>query len=301
MTTSSSPVQVRANLLDALRLDLVGPELELGNNTEVLNQNPSRWYLTGFLIPTGADEEQAKDEDSDDELENSSEAGGGDDSAEPDKAIVRRARFPASIGVSVLLAAEASSVDVVVRWGDYTQQLPEEGVAKTLWSRKPCQETITIDLPSGKKRWRSDVSIPNSLGLQLAVALKQLPDNVTAGLPKGTRSVSLFLVNNRTPAPDEKRDEAFIFQASLEVSTDVPFVPRPDLRSIGSKEWDMQVADLQYRDAFEYVVGHTISTYAEIEDAQCSKVRTRWIRRQMSKRYRPVKSPAWSLGWRRFR
>ena len=275
--SASTPVKVRENLLDALRLDLVGPEPGLGNNTEVLNQNPSRWYLTGFLIPTGAGEEQAKDEDSDDELETSSEAGGADDGTEPDKAVVRRARFPASIGVSALLAEEASSIDVVVRWGDYEQLLPDEELGKNLWRRKACQETVTIELPTGKNRWRKDVGVPNSLGLQLAVALKQLPENASAGLPKGTRSVSLFLVNNRTPAPDEKRDEAFIFQASLEVSTEVPFVPRPDLRSIGSKEWDMQVADLQYRDAFEYVVGHTISTYAEVEDGQCSKVRTRWI------------------------
>lgn len=273
----STPLDVRSSLLDALRLDLVGPEPGLGNITEVLNQNPSRWYLTGFLIPTGADEEQAKDEDSDDELETSSEAGGVDDSTEPDKATVRRARFPASIGVSVLLAAEARSIDVVVRWGDYTQQPAEEGGEKNLWRRKACQETISIDLPSGKKRWRKDVKVPQSLGLELAVALKELPDNASGGLPKGARSVSVFLVNNRTPAPDDTRDEKFIFQAVLEVSTDVPFVPRPDLRSIGSKEWDMRVADLQYRDAFEYAVGHTISTQAEVEDSQCSKVRTRWV------------------------
>ncbi|MFK7817307.1 MAG: DISARM system helicase DrmA, partial [Planctomycetaceae bacterium] len=274
---TTTPVQIRENLLDALRLDLVGPEPGLGNNTEVLDKNPSRWYLTGFLVPAEAGEEQKKDDDSDDELETSSEAGGADDGSEPDKAVVRRASFPSSMGVSVLLSGETSSLEVVVRWGDYQQLLPDEELGKTPWRRKPNQETVTVDLPAGKNRWRKNIDVPNSLGLQLAIALKELPDEAAVGLPKGTRSVSLFLVNNRTPAPDEKRDEAFIFQASLEVSSGSPFVPRPDLRSIGSKEWDMQVADLQYRDSFEYVVGHTISTHAEVEDGQCSTVRTRWI------------------------
>ena len=52
--------------------------------------------------------------------------------------------------------------------------------------------------------------------------------------------------------------EAFAFQVALEVTSDKPFVPRPDLRSLESEEWDIQVADLQYRDAFEFAVGHSI-------------------------------------------
>ena len=46
---------VRSRLLDALRLDLVGPRPgEPGHDAyteEVLPVAPSRWYLTGFLVP----------------------------------------------------------------------------------------------------------------------------------------------------------------------------------------------------------------------------------------------------------
>ena len=47
----TTPTQVRSALVDALQLDLIGPSDDpaapLGNRTEILDQTPSRWYLTG--------------------------------------------------------------------------------------------------------------------------------------------------------------------------------------------------------------------------------------------------------------
>ena len=54
MTTT--PVDVRVSLQDALCLDLVGPRGSLGTPDETLFQAPSRWYLTGFLVPTEAED-----------------------------------------------------------------------------------------------------------------------------------------------------------------------------------------------------------------------------------------------------
>jgi hypothetical protein len=51
------PITVRTSLLDALQVDLIGPSGALGDHREVLPQAPSRWYLTGFLVPTDADED----------------------------------------------------------------------------------------------------------------------------------------------------------------------------------------------------------------------------------------------------
>jgi hypothetical protein len=52
-----TPVEVRSQLVDALRLDLVGPDAArgLGTPDEILAQPPSRWYLTGFLAPLEGD------------------------------------------------------------------------------------------------------------------------------------------------------------------------------------------------------------------------------------------------------
>jgi hypothetical protein len=97
-------------------------------------------------------------------------------------------------------------------------------------------------------------------------------------VPRGTRSVSLFLVNRRKPAPDEVRDTAFAFQAALAVRCEQPFVSRPNLRGLESDDWDERVADLQYRDVCEFAVGHGVATRAVQDDrCECREVHTRWI------------------------
>src|SRR5438552_2732618 len=85
---------------------------------------------------------------------------------------------------------------------------------------------------------------------------RKVPTNTTeSALSAGTRSVSVFLVNRRPPKSDERRDEAFAFQTQLAIHDDQSFVPRPDLRSLESTDWDERVAGLQYREAFEFAVG----------------------------------------------
>jgi hypothetical protein len=99
-------------------------------------------------------------------------------------------------------------------------------------------------------------------------------------LPQGALSVSVFLVSGREPDPGHYY-RRFAFQAELQLESDVPFVPRPDLRgglrSGAAEEWDEQVADLHYRDVFEYAVGHGIATRAEHRDGRCRIVRTEWL------------------------
>jgi hypothetical protein len=56
------PVEVRSQLVDPLRLDLVGPENATNLEAEVLPQAPSRWHLTGFLVPLEAGEAQRTDD-----------------------------------------------------------------------------------------------------------------------------------------------------------------------------------------------------------------------------------------------
>ena len=44
-------VEVRASMVDALRLDLVGPTNDHPFAREVLPDPPQQWYATGFLVP----------------------------------------------------------------------------------------------------------------------------------------------------------------------------------------------------------------------------------------------------------
>ena len=77
--------------------------------------------------------------------------------------------------------------------------------------------------------------------------------------------------------PDERRDEAFAFQAQLEVGIKGRFVPRPDLRSLDSEGWDERVADLQFRNDRDCAVGHNIATETDFKDGEYATVRTCWI------------------------
>ena len=49
----TNSVDVRARIVNMFRRDLIGPgpsDHDLAN--ERLNENPSRWYLSGFIAPT---------------------------------------------------------------------------------------------------------------------------------------------------------------------------------------------------------------------------------------------------------
>src|SRR5256885_1384351 len=83
-------VEVRSKMVDALKLDLVGPSDNLGNREEVLPQPPSRWYLSGFLAPIGAERDQRTDETATEDLDQPGEAGGTDDDVTPERPAARQ-------------------------------------------------------------------------------------------------------------------------------------------------------------------------------------------------------------------
>jgi len=113
-----TPVEIRGQLVDALQLDLIGPRDGLGAPDEVLPQQPSSWYLTGFLVPLDADETQRGEETSNEEVDEVSDTACSDDATPPDPAAAHRKYLPSSIGLSVLVPKATSQLNVTVRWGD---------------------------------------------------------------------------------------------------------------------------------------------------------------------------------------
>ena len=299
------PIEVRAQLVNALRLDLVGPENDSELATEVLPQAPSRWYLTGFLVPLEAGEAQRQDETAEEELDllgGDSEAT--DDATTPEPPAARRAYFPSSIGLSLLVSQATRQLRVLVRWGDYRLKVPEtqdegEDRSTSFWQRTPREVELSLVLPSVTNR-PVEQEVPESDGLRIALAVRPVQAlGIAEGMvPDGTRSVSVFLVNHRTPAlVDENRDERFIFQASLDVSSIEPLIPRPNLRGQTIPDWDERVADLQYRDVYEFAVGHGISTRADVaDDGTCRTVHTSWIPTADVERVAPAKISGVTLG-----
>lgn len=271
MTTS---VEIRADLIETLRVDLVGPEPDSTLKDEALETPPSRWYLTGFLVPTTAGEAQKFDEQVDEEVGAEGGSEGADDGGGPDPTAAKNSPFPSSMGLSFLVVPEAKQLAVSATWGDYTL----EGESKR-WKRTPRQADLAVNLPT-ETDGTQELELPGAPGLWLAILVR--PVAAATGkdlmLPAGTRSVSLFLVNRRSPAPEDFfRDVAFIFQACLEVKGEQPFVPRPNLAGLHSEDMDDQIADLQYADCPEYAVGHGVATEATLVEGQCRILRTVWV------------------------
>ncbi len=279
-----SSIDVRTELVRTLRLDLIGPgPEERPYERETLAQPPSRSYLTGFLVPYESDVRQRQDEAGNEQLD-LGVAGSGDDESSPDPASARKAFLPSSLGVSLLVTPATKELRVLVTWGDYHYIPPDPqasgSTAGTRWERKPRRVELAVPVAKSTAKPVS-FDVAESQGLRVVVSTRTLTKAMAVegaeGLPAETRAVSVFLVNHREPKEDMVKDEAMIFQAGLTVRADEPFVPRPNLRGLGANAWDDQVADLQYRDAFEYAVGHGVSTRATVLDAVCREVTTSWM------------------------
>ena len=283
MSATQPPVDsraVRERLVEALRLDLVGPWAGHELDAEQLpgRERPSNWYVAGFLIPTGAPPERSADADEDDDLDTVPESAGLAEESNEERKAARKAFFPSSIGLSFLVAPGCRELAVIVRWGDYAvAEIEEAGGGKAqVWQRTPHEEALSVPLGGGAGPVVRDV--PDSGGLQLHIVERPIDAMGATGaeLPAGTRSVSCFLVNRRTP-DESQPDRAYAFQAEIEVRADGGFVARPDLRGAHAGEWDDQVADLHYADTPEYAAGHGVSANWDLEDGGCMAIRTAWI------------------------
>ena len=272
--------EVRARLVEALRLDLVGPWAGHELEAEQLpgRERPSNWYVAGFLIPTGSPPDRSADADEDDDLDTVPESAGLAEESNDERKAARKAFFPSSSGLSFLVVAACRQLAVTVRWGDYAPaEIEDAGGGRTPVWRRTAHEAV-LSLPLGGTAGPVVRDVPGSGGLQLHVAERPIDAMGPNGaeLPAGTRSVSCFLVNRRPP--DEKQpDRAYAFQAEIEVRADDGFVPRPDLRGAHAEEWDEQVADLHYADTPEYATGHGVSAEWDLEDGGCRAIRTAWI------------------------
>ena len=321
------PVDVRVELTEALRLDLVGPDNAHVFAGELLPEAPTRWYLTGFLVPRDAPDAQRLDPESADEIDSGAQAPG-DDDAPPDRAAAGKSYLPASMGLSVLVPDGIDSLDATVCWGDYhAEELPPRSQAalpappepeppepepmadqvqepaadgspapprkRFGYRRTPREAVVAIPLPAVNGPPVS-LDVPASRGLRLVVTCRAVPNSPR--LAAGTRSVSVFLVNER--APDAEHGyRGICFQAGLVLRCALPFVARPDLRGTLSgnganalvDERDEQIGDLQYRDVFEYAVGHGVAADARLDEAgRCFEVRSNWLPQAEVERVEPA-------------
>ena len=249
---------VRERLLDALKIDLLGPETQY----EELSQSPASRYLIGMLAPRGTrllpseDEGAASTVDEDDEQETGPR--------------VAQQLVPSSIGLSFIVAANCDSVDVRASWGEYKK---EEIAGRPAVEPEDAADINTDDDPNTTAstkhktyKWRrtafnetKEMSFSQRTGnaeVSPGASLEWLIDNLD-----GRRVVSVFLVNTRT-APDDRRpaDEDWMYQPELSITGDGPvFFPRRLDRDSPDTDPDIASADLIYRQRLEFAVGHGVA------------------------------------------
>ncbi len=279
MTAPTTATNVRSHLVDALHADLVGPFDGDPGSTEVLRLPPSRFYLTGFLAPSG--DRTASDPTNDEDFASGSDSDDDEQSeASPEPKVPKL--LPASIGMSVLLPpGEGDAVQVTLHYAEYlpgTADETPEGRTRPpqQWqriARRPVKLRVALDAA----RLAKGEEIPGSDGLWLEGRLVAAD---APGLAPGTRALSLFVVNHRRPVTEAGRgDMAFVFQVSLELRHEQGLVARPNRRDEPSTDPDDRVADLQFRDCVEWAVGHGVATEPLREGERVVGARTVWIPR----------------------
>ena len=306
-TPITSSEAARDYLVGALRLDLIGPRpQDVDLQRERLHQTPSRWYLTGFLVPSDAPLEQRAQDDEEEFDEPAEQTYASDDSSMPERGSGKRNFLPSSIGLNVIVDNATERLDVNVTWGDYIPEAegskaenpaPEDGdapdssasrVRYTIWERIPRQGSVSIQLSETRSGSVETFLLPGNAGLQIACLVRPTAVRTASGNIEA-RAVSLFLVNRRNPIETPgHQDAAYVFQVEMAVKADRPFVAQPNPHGLDSDDWDERLSDLHFRDVSEYAVGYSVSTSAELQDGLCHHVKTEWMPQGLVQRTVPA-------------
>lgn len=205
--------EVRQKIIDALKVDLVGPQ----KPNEVLDENPMFEYLTGMLYPKAMCNCDALEQEVDEDIAHSED---GDYTPRPDEddnepMVAAKFTQQSSIGLSFYLKKSTESFIVDISWGDYVRStektINEKGEERTksIYTRQPMASSIEVKLSDFSKY--CDIALPEDSNLQVRV--------VKIGLSNDYRLVTVHLTNKRPKGNSEY--ESVIFQASVTVhSTD---------------------------------------------------------------------------------
>ena len=270
---------VRQHLVEALEADLIGPFVPDGHpqgGQEVLPNAPSRFYLTGFLAPQGGRVPDKDDQDSED-----GELAAGTDSQKEDAGqdepeAKRPVRFPASMGLSVFLPpGQGDQLEVDIWYADYDKievAVDKADHVRPGWKRVPHGPVrVPVPLNASVIQAKTGIPVPGSRGLVLKGELRTTD---MEGLEPGTRVLSLFLVNDRSPL-ERDRDIQFVFQVRMALHYPRGFISRPNRRGEDADDEDKKVLALVFRDHVEWAVGHNTSVEQPvIVDGKVTRLRT---------------------------
>lgn len=275
-------VEAREELVHRLRRNLVGPsefphDEDLARERLPAGESPSRWYLSGFIAPSGDNTADVlEDADEEEELAHLEPAGHGaggaaGDDEQPEPPVAKRRFLPSSIGLTAMLDPAVREVEAEFRWGDYVPEppLPPEVLAGAVdskqpveWRRVPRAERLTLRVPSDQEGLvialvpGSGATARAGGALEVGIRARPFTLHLADGREQRVRVVTVFLVNKRAmPGGRGYSDLAYAYQVRIDLHCPQGFVPQYDLSRIRREDWDDRLADLHYRDTATYAVG----------------------------------------------
>ena len=312
-------IEVRTELFHRLRRDLIGPSVHAPDGyddqdlaEERLGDNPSRWYLSGFIAPVDdIDEEQIEVDpvEGDDNLAlgpEGSGAGGaaGDDDA-PEPSSTHKRFLPSSNGLTAILPASARHIEVEVNWGDYVVEPPlsqaildNQSTAQPSveWLRRPRHARFEVPVPQSGEMKRhlvpdsSAPAVPGGGALEISIQCRTMKITPPGEAEVEQNVISVFVTNKRRWVARRYGDLTFAFQMELALHCAEGFCPQYDLSRYHASDPDDRLADLHYRDVAAYAVGRNAAAEFEAEDGgKVRCVRTTALPRAAVERVEPAK------------
>ncbi|MEU7877112.1 helicase-related protein [Microbispora bryophytorum] len=255
MSKHSKHYAFRADLVERLRLDTIGP---VSGEDEVLKDSPATTYASGVLYPQRRDREAVAEEAVERDIDLGSENKVKDDAPDTGVSLANN-QAPSSMGLTFGVDPEISSTVTVTATAAVYDPEDESGrpVKAQRAERRATEEQAL--------RWRRrqldlapvivDVLEPSpdpvslAPGLELRVRVRKPKDDAVA--------ITVALVNTHETAPADIWDAYAFFQPKIHVSGaegTTPFVERPV--PVGADEEEIKTNRLLYRYAPNFAVGH---------------------------------------------
>lgn len=200
--------EVRQKLINAIRIDLIGPRVR----EEVLEENPRFAYLVGMLDIQSDDEDYSgageQEVDTDMAIEDGEDfTAGEDDDNEPIS--TTHFQLPSSIGISFYVQSDLPGISLDVSWGDYSRSSEkymgkdEKEHSRAIYTRIPMKETVQINFADFTRT--KDYQLVCDSNVHVHVS--------RIGLKGGYSLVTAYVINKRRN-PDNSA-EAIMFQVEL--------------------------------------------------------------------------------------
>jgi hypothetical protein len=282
--TPATPYDVREELVELVRRDLLGPWDGEHEEFRPGVLGPSERYLVGRLgpkqttgrpdAPPGAPPEIVPEivPDVDAEVRG--------DATETDLPEVLTPQglgklWASSMGLSFAVPREVTTLAVTATWGRYHRRETQDGdgAKRTVWAREPVSHAREVKLDGrASDRLPLTGTDPDQPGVLLAVDVR---------VRDGRRVVRVALVNTQLE-PERDKDVAWLFQPALAVTARdrdaAAFLPIDDPEAAGGDAEETHLR-LLYRSRRRYAIGHNVSVHPYVRggEPRAYRLETDWM------------------------